>query len=407
MNARKSIAVQEPPANMSDLVRAALQELEPAGPPRSPEEARGLMLSTRTEAGRSLPPYYLVYFLLVDLLKFPSLGQWEKTAWTVPVRFRGRLYGIEHRKMGLGVFELNLDPDSRMSGQPSQQGEKDATAIVEVIKNAVSIAAPYFQWRAQQAIATSDLNVVNKNSDLFERYKYFYDQFNAKVVECRELQSKAQDRESKFSGKFKSELISSWLSINKQLKWYALAAIEAFFSWTEHAFIHLAILQGKLNVGTQVTELAEKNWNAKFKAALDILDKDTKAHYEKLLDLRAQVRNFVAHGAFGKEGQAFRFHSGAGSVPVLLNNDRDHQVSFTGRIAFDEVAAITQIDSFLDHLWAGALAPARHYLFSNLPSILSYTIDGTYSHVMQSEADMLSFVDSLTRRFEQAADMDW
>lgn len=79
--------------------------------------------------------------------------------------------------------------------------------------------------------------------------------------------------------------------------------------------------------------LAEDNWNAKFKAALDISDKDTKAHYDKLLDLRAQVRNFVAHGAFGKEGKAFRFHSGAGSVPVLLTNDRDHQVSFTGRVA--------------------------------------------------------------------------
>jgi len=407
VKARKSIAVPELPANMSDMARAALQELEPAGPPRSPEEGRGLMLSARTEAGRGLPPYYLVYFLLVDLLKFPSLGQWEKTAWTVPIRFRGRLYGIEHRKMGLGVFEPNLDPNARMSGRPSQQGEKDATAIVEAIKKAVSVAAPYFQWRAQQAIATSYLNVVNKNSDLFERYEYFRDQFNAQVVESKELESKAKDRGSESPGTFNFELISSWLSVNKQVNWYALAAIEAFFSWTEHAFIHLAILQGKLTVGTQVAELAEDNWNAKFKAALDISDKDTKAHYDNLLDLRAQVRNFVAHGAFGKEGQAFRFHSGAGSVSVLLTNDRDHQVSFTGRVAFDEASAITEIGSFLDHLWAGALAPARHYLFSVLPSILSYATDGTYARAMQSEEDMLSFVDGLTRRFEQAADMAW
>jgi hypothetical protein len=197
------------------------------------------------------------------------------------------------------------------------------------------------------------------------------------------------------------------MSVNKQVNWYALSAIEAFFSWTEHAFIHLAILQGKLIVGTQVAELAEDNWNAKFKAALDISDKDTKAHYDKLLDLRAQVRNFVAHGAFGKEGQAFRFHSGAGSIPVLLTNDRDHQVSFTGRVAFDEASAMTEIGSFLDYLWAGALAPARHYLFSVLPSILLYATDGTYARAMQSEEDMLSFVEGLTCRFEQAANMDW
>jgi len=316
---------------------------------------------------------------------------------------------VRHRASKDGARRLRAQSRPQLENERSAKSarRKDATAIVEAIKKAVSVAAPYFQWRAQKAIATSDLNVVNKNSDLFERYEYFRDQFNAQVVESKELESKAKDRGSKSSGTFKSEFISSWLSVKKQVNWYALAAIEAFFSWTEHAFIHLAILQGKLNVGTQVADLAEDNWNAKFKAALDISDKDTKAHYDKLLDLRAQVRNFVAHGAFGKEGRAFHFHSGAGSVPVLLNNDRDHQVSFTGRVAFDEMAAIKEIGSFLDHLWAGALVPARHYLFSDLPSILSYATDGTYARAMQSEEDMLSFVDGLTRQFEQAADMDW
>lgn len=73
----------------------------------------------------------------------------------------------------------------------------------------------------------------------------------------------------------------------------------------------------------------------------------------------------------------------------------DHQVSFTGRVAFDEALAVTEIGSLLYHLWAGALAPARHYLFSVLPSILSYATDGTYARAMQSEEDMLSFIDGL------------
>ena len=80
MKDRKSIAPSAQPENISGTVRAALHELEPAGPPRSPEEEPGLMVSARTEAGRGLPPYDLVYVLLVDLLKFPSLGQREKTA---------------------------------------------------------------------------------------------------------------------------------------------------------------------------------------------------------------------------------------------------------------------------------------------------------------------------------------
>ncbi|MFY2025200.1 hypothetical protein ACOTD3_31540, partial [Achromobacter dolens] len=72
------------------------------------------------------------------------------------------------------------------------------------------------QWRAQQAIATSDLNVVNKNSDLFARYEYFRDRFNAQVVESKELESKAKDRKNESPGTFNFEFISSWLSVNKQ-----------------------------------------------------------------------------------------------------------------------------------------------------------------------------------------------
>ena len=50
----------------------ATSPLEPAGALRSQMEERGLFLSSRTKAGRDLPPYYLVYFLLVDLLAFPN-----------------------------------------------------------------------------------------------------------------------------------------------------------------------------------------------------------------------------------------------------------------------------------------------------------------------------------------------
>jgi hypothetical protein len=58
----------------------------------------------RTDAGRELPPYYLVYFLLADLLNFPRGGKEEKVAWSIPVEFNGRAAMIEHRKLGLGYF---------------------------------------------------------------------------------------------------------------------------------------------------------------------------------------------------------------------------------------------------------------------------------------------------------------
>lgn len=193
----------------------------------------------------------------------------------------------------------------------------------------------------------------------------------------------------------------------REAKWNAQAAIEAFFSWTEHAFIHLAILQGRLHTGKDVAQLAESDWKAKFKAALDLNDVSTKEHYDALLDLRAQIRNFLAHGAFGKRGEAFRFHSGAGAVPVLLTDDQRHRYSLTGKPAFDEKWAIDEIEAFIEHLWSASRAPAKHHISSDLPAILTFVEDGTYAHAMSSEESMMDFVEHLTGEIDRAANMDW
>jgi hypothetical protein len=39
-----------------------------------------LFSAGRSNAGRDLPPYYLVYFLMVDLLGFENLGKFEKVS---------------------------------------------------------------------------------------------------------------------------------------------------------------------------------------------------------------------------------------------------------------------------------------------------------------------------------------
>ncbi len=386
----------------------ALGELQPARTLKSDTEGRGLMLSSRTNGGRTLPEYYLVYFLLVDLLGFPNLGKWEKVAWRVPIRYRGRLYGIEHRKMGLGIFAPNLDPNAKMSTSPSEEAEVDAREIAALITKGVAAAEPYFEWRAEQAASGIQLNVLNKSDWLFERYEFFRDRFKTLYAEA-ELRKDERNiiKETLEDGTEVTTVSSLSYSLRKEAEWNAQAAVEAFFSWTEHTFIHLAILQGRVHSGEEVASMADSDWRTKFKSALDISDTETKEHYDSLLDLRAQIRNFMAHGAFGKRGEAFRFHSGAGAVPVLLTGHQKHRYSLTGKPAFGEHSAIEKIEHFIEHLWSGPRLPARHYVFSSLPSILTYVADGTYSRAMGSEDDMKELVDFLTRQFDNARDMEW
>lgn len=370
------------------------------------------MLSSRTEAGRSLPEYYLVYFLLVDLLSFPHLGRGEKTAWTVPVRINGRLYGIKHAKFGVGVFAPTLDPGATRSGKPSEQAESDAREIVALIRRAVIAAEPYFEWRAEYAAKGANLNVTNRSTWLFSRFVYFRDQYYSLLAAHGNEQAERQAELKRKRIEAKQISLGEVLFLGagtraEDAEWCGQAAIDAFFSWTEHVFIHLGILQGRVGTGEDVASLADSDWKSKFKAALDLTDATTKKHYDALVQLRVQVRNFMAHGAFGKRGEAFKFHSGAGAVPVLLTGRQQHKFALTGNPAFSESESLAQIDAFIEHLWSGARLPAKLYIEREIPTILSYVADGTYAKAMASESEMSSFLELLHYQIDSAANMDW
>jgi hypothetical protein len=389
------------PQDFAEIQRAALEAIAPIRPTDDKTKARKdtLFSARRSRAGQMLPEYYLVYFLLVELLGFRNLGKFEKLAWSVPIDFGGKAYLIEHRKFGIGVFVQDPEID-----------EPACEQIVKLINQGVEAAKPYFAWLAEQAVRGSKLNVVNESSDLFSRYQYFLKKY-------RDIWDEAERRsEDKVAERGTASDSSQWTSVSfpahalrKQSQWMAQASIEAFFSWTEHVFIHLAILTGKARTGSDVATLAVSSWYKKFACALDLDDDHTKDLCEKLSTIREQLRNFMAHGAFGKRGEAFRFHSGAGAVPVLLTEERGHYgVTIDGGIAFDESSALKVIEEFIAHLWSGQREPARIYIQeSGLPLVLTMANDGTYLSAMRSTAAMDEFVRDLSQQFDNAANMDW
>lgn len=348
----------------------------------------------RSDAGRDLPPYYLVYFVLVDLLGFKNLGQFEKVSWSVPVDYKGRAFLIEHRKFGVGVFVH--DPKTDESG---------AREIVKRIKKAVKVAEPYFDWLADEALQSSKLNVINNSAALLQRFLFFQTEYNAKAGEAERRKEERNVKQG-----------AGWTSVSypahelrTHATWLALAAIDSFYSWTEHIFIHIAILLGKVTTGVDIAHLAKADWPEKFKSAFDLGDPATKSLYDKLIEVRQALRNFVAHGAFGKDGEAFQFHSGAGAVPLMLpHRSGKRNVRMTERLFFDDAAALKTIESFVAHLWTGPRAPAELYIQQGqLPIILTYVTDGSYARAMQSIDEMNALVEHLGHQFDRAANMDW
>jgi len=272
------------------------------------------------------------------------------------------------------------------------------------------VAEPFFEWLATNAVQESKLNVENQSGWLLSRFKYFRGRFDEACAEAERRKNESHVRtETLADGTTVTIGESPYYGLTQNARWIGLAAIDAFYSWTEHLFIHLAILRGRATTGEQVVTLAEADWSVKFKAALDITDAATKGYFDKLVLIRRQLRNFIAHGAFGKQGEAFHFHSTAGAVPILLpRRPGKGRFTLTGEPAFDEHSALKAIDEFIVLLWSGPRAPARIYLEgASVPTILPMATDGTYAGAMRSVEEMQDFVDALSRSFDAAADMDW
>lgn len=376
-------------AAIETAVWAALAPIVPANDKtKAPKDM--LFSAKRTDAGRNLPPYYLVYFLLVDLLGFKDLGQFEKIAWSVPIDFDGKAFLVEHRKFGLGIFAADED---------------GAEEVAKRIRNAVEIAQPYFEWLADQAANGSNLNVVNKSAELFSRHRFFFDHYNAKKNEAQDRKDEVVRTEHAhgFSVSYPA------FQLEKEATWFAVSTIESFFSWTEHVFILLAILQGHLTTGRDVKNAANENWHIKFERVFDLGDPATKAFYDELTIVRQQIRNFDAHGSFGKQREAFSFHSSVGAVPLRLPHQQDvGSMRFGHGVDFVDDDAIKLIERFIAYLWSDQRSPARIYVQeSYLPLILTYAVDGTYAKAMTSEDEMELFCDHLSELHDRYANMDF
>ena len=336
--------------------------------------------SYRTEAGRDLPNYALVYFLFEDLLKFRNLGREDKTAWTFPIDFNGRLFLLSYRKAGLGIFALNKEKD-----------EHDAKIIAARIRTAVTIASSFFEDIASRAVNASNFNIVNKCKELFERYQYFLNLYQ------------------KVSKKLKTRDGRIHIRRYQEMQWVALAVIESFFSWTEHLFIHFAVIAGGEHDGQAISRLIKGEWKEKFKKAIPLANRDIEEYYKQLVSVKDQIRNYVTHGAFGKDGRAFNFHSKTGAVPVnITTKNNQTQYSISGTTNFDDKKVIKLIDTFIQHLWSSNLKPAMEYTQnSQLPTILTLSRNGQYAKAMKSLKLMHELIMVLDHEFDQAVDMDF
>ena len=90
-----------------------------------------------------MPEQHLAYFLLVELLGFNNLGFWEKTHWTVPMKYKNKFFYLKHSKFGLSICGEN---------ETTSEQKINANNILKLLNRAIKDAYPFFDILANQAI---------------------------------------------------------------------------------------------------------------------------------------------------------------------------------------------------------------------------------------------------------------
>lgn len=233
-------------------IQEAFDPISQAGPEtKAPENF--LFTAKRAKLKVQLPHPDLTYLLLVELLGYKNLGHFEKVSWSVPLDVDGRAFLVEHRKFGLGVFVQDESADVEIADQ-----------IAKKINRACRKATPFFEWHAQQHIKGSRINVHNKTKNLFDRYEFFLDLYRKTL---KKSPRPPQISHSLTKPQFRAVMaqFNRYMLKKDSIEWLALAAIDAFFSYTEHVFIHIAIMRGKVITGDDVLRIANAEWSEKYK----------------------------------------------------------------------------------------------------------------------------------------------
>ncbi|AEO47346.1 hypothetical protein F11_04380 [Rhodospirillum rubrum F11] len=337
--------------------------------------------------------YYLIFLLLVDLLDFKYWGPGEKVAYIIPVGFEGFRYSIVYAKFGMKI-------------EYSEGG--NAAEVYAAIKRGIKAAKPYYLWRAETASCSSDLNLISKCPQLWDKYIFLKEQSEALMGRfVAEKDNVVVEKGESSFGNWTSVSYPAYKFKNQSI-WLHEAAVDAFFGWCEQALVHIAVLMGKLSTGKEIAELLRQEFGEKCKLILDLSDIKDKSSFDDILDLRVQLRNYVAHGSFGKDGSTFQFHSRVGAVPLkILDQHARSEFSFGTYRPRDWERDYARIDSFLGRLWSGSREPAKLYLETGFPCVLTYVMDGTYHRAMLNRDEMRGFIEHLSRQIDDAANMDF
>jgi hypothetical protein len=259
-----------------------------------------------------LPVPALVQFTLVDVLNLDDWGRAEKTAFQIPFCYRGVRCMVAHQKFGLRLYVASEDEETARNLRAEIVGK--LSRAIRIVERRL------LRDYGETQVARGAITIVNQLHSLRGMYQHFREEAEATFVQRNEADDDPPQGLDAFL-----EQVNRGLALDRSGAYTALAAINAYFSYLEHALVLVLPFTDFDPARESITEFIGMRWRDKFRRVFDLNgDTTAKRMHDRLYDIAETYRNTYGHGGFDKAGGAIYFHVPTlGALPVRLTDVRE------------------------------------------------------------------------------------
>ncbi|HET7463004.1 MAG TPA: hypothetical protein VFJ82_17255 [Longimicrobium sp.] len=331
----------------------------------------------------------------MTVLGFRYWGPEEKTAWTIPVCYRGIPFRLSHRKFGL------------RAEAPNAEGEtlRILHLLVRRLKSASRIAERLLEPLIREQVEGGHFTVRNQLHLFTERYRFFRSAATAAfespppaaVVHSRDAEGRPM------------AITSQPLKPEKEGFFNTHAMIDCYFSYLEHVFVLLLPFSGFDAASENWADFISSNWTTKYNRILRP-DQSPAAHrlYTELEEIKERIRNTFTHGGFEKGYESLFVHlPGIGATPASLSRFSDgihYRVIPVSQADFDSACVVLdRADAYVEQTHPRAM----RILQAGLDAYFDPEGVREYVAALESDAATAEFIERESAAYEQEANMDW
>lgn len=345
----------------------------------------------------------LVLFALRDVMGFRWSGVEEKVRWSVYVTVENEPFVLEMRKFGFAIDHRDGAPLAlirRVEGQ---------------LSSSLRLLEPSLTTYAKLQIADGNLTLANRMSEFDDRYAYFRAQANAAFGPAPEAAVEGPSSEGP-SGKttvFADLTARMSRNLQRQQEGYFAsgAMVDAYFSRLEHRVLLLRAFIGRALATGDFEAFLRMTWDERLR---EIADFDVHPAHRRILgrlrEVKATIRNPLAHGGVENDGGAFHFHlPNIGAIPANLSRYRGRL-----RMSFFPIAEAThaetcQVFDELDTVLAeGPLALPNEFVRWGIdPQFDADAITRYAAAIAGGADDVEAMIDRLGSAWERHTNMDY